>query len=240
MRATRKGALIALAALTLGACSNKPALVGGAPNLQVVEGVLPAPTSADLYTVGEFSGIRPFDTLSIDVFGIPELSNRKIRVDGNGEISFPLVGNLSVLGMSAREVSAAIESELRGRYIREPQVTTNIDTSEGRTVTVYGGVKQPGIFPVVGEATLMAAVAQASGLNDDGDDKEVVVFRTVNGQRMATLYDLESISRGIYDDPRIYPNDTIVVGESSARRLFDSIVSAATAALNPVTILLTR
>ena len=240
MIARKNWALISLGALALSACASKPALIGGAPGLQVVEGGLPAPTAADLYAKVEFGGVRPFDTLTIDVFGIPELSNRKVRVDGNGEIGFPLVGNIAVAGLSTREISTAIENKLRGEYVREPQVTTNIESSEDRSFTVYGGVGMPGVYPVVGEATLLEAVAQARGVGENGSDKQVVVFRTVKGQRMATLYNLEAISQGVYDDPRIYPNDTIVVGESDARRLFDTIVSAAGAVLNPLTILLTR
>lgn len=240
MKATRNCALVAMGALALSACANKPTLVGGAPGLQVVDGALPPPSATDLYSTAEFSGIRPFDTLTIDVFGIPDLSNRKVRVDGNGEIGFPLIGNIAVAGMSTREVSAAIENELRGRYVREPQVTTNIEASEDRSFVVYGAVIQPGVYPVVGEATLMEAVARARGVGEYGNETDVVVFRTVEGQRMATLYNLDAISRGIYDDPRIYPNDTVVVGDSDARRLFDKVLETAVASLSPITLLLTR
>jgi polysaccharide export outer membrane protein len=244
MIATRKLAYpayaLALGAGLLSGCAGKPALIGGAPGLQVVAGELPPPTAADLYARSEFSGVRPFDTLLIDVFGIPELSNRKVRVDGNGEIGFPLIGTLTVAGMSTREISQTIAGELRGRFIRDPQVTTNLEASEDRSFTVYGSVREPGVYPVVGEATLIEAVARARGIGENGDSKEVVVFRTVEGQRMATLYNLDAISRGVYDDPRIYPNDTVVVGESEARRLFDTIIDAATVALNPITILLAR
>lgn len=240
MMAKRNWAMIVLGGLTLSACAGSPALVGGAPGLQVVDGELPAPTAADLYANSEFSGIRPFDTLTIDVFGIEDLSNRKVRVDGNGEIGFPLIGNLAVSGMSTRQISEAIENELRGRYVRDPQVTTNLESSEDRSYVVYGSVRQPGVYPVIGEARLMEAVASARGLGEYGDASEVVVFRTVKGQRMATLYNLDAISKGVYDDPRIYPNDTVVVGDSDARRLFDTVVDAATVALNPLTILLTR
>ena len=60
----------------------------------------------------------------------------------------------------------------------------------------------------------------------------------VNGQKMATLYNLQAISRGAYADPRIYANDTVVVGDSKARRLFDDIVGAATLISTPLTVFL--
>lgn len=228
----------AFSAFALSACSTTP--IGGAPGLEVRQGELPPPTAADLYGKSDFAGIRPFDTLVIDVFGIQELSQRKVRVDGNGEIGFPLIGNVSVAGLSTSEVSGLIEARLKGKYIREPQVTTNLEASENSTFTVYGQVRQPGVFPIVGEGTLLKAVATARGLAEYGDSSEVIVFRTVNGERLATLYNIKAISRGAYNDPRIYPNDTIVVGDSQARRLFDDIVGVATILVTPLTIVLNR
>lgn len=240
MRAIRNSAVLALGALALVACSTTPKPIGGAPGLQVVEGDLPPPTAGDLYRSTEFGGIRPFDTLTIDVFGIPELSDRRVRVDANGEIGFPLIGNVNVSGLTTGEISNKIEGQLKGRFIREPQVTTNLVSSENRTFTVYGEVRQPGVFPVVGEATLIEAVATARGLGEYGNGRDVIVFRTVGGERMATLYNLDAISRGAYADPRIYPNDTVVVGDSDARRLFDDVVGVATILVSPLTILLNR
>ncbi|MEM6474706.1 MAG: polysaccharide biosynthesis/export family protein [Pseudomonadota bacterium] len=238
MTATRNLATSALASLALTACATGPEPIGGAPGLQVVQGDLPPPAAVDLYGNAEFSGIRPFDTLTIDVFGIEELSSRRVRVDGNGEIGFPLIGNVAVSGLTTSEISRKIEGELRGRFIRDPQVTTNLEESENRTFTVYGSVNQPGVYPVIGEATLIKAVATARGLGEYGNARDVVVFRTVNGERMATLYNLDAISRGAYNDPRIYANDTVVVGDSDARRLFDDIVGVATILVTPLTVLL--
>jgi len=229
---------VVLGAFALGACSTTP--IGGAPGIEVRQGELPPPTAADLYGKSDFAGIRPFDTLVIDVFGIQELSQRKIRVDGNGEIGFPLIGNVPVSGLSTSEVSRLIESKLEGEYVRDPQVTTNLEASENSTFTVYGQVRQPGVFPIVGEGTLLKAVATARGLAEYGDSSEVIVFRTVGGERLATLYNIKAISRGAYNDPRIYPNDTIVVGDDKARRLFDDVVGVATILVTPLTIVLNR
>lgn len=229
---------LAFPALFVGGCASTPDPIGGAPALEVVEGELPAPTQSDIYDVGAVYPVGPFDTLKIDVFGIPELSGRTVRVDANGQIGFPLIGNIQVVGLSLNEISALIEARLRGQYVREPQVTTNLEASENRTVTVYGQVQLPGVYPVVGRSTLIKAVASARGLAEFADARDVVVFRTVGGQRMATLYNLEAISRGLYENPQIYANDTIVVGDSEARRLFKDIIGAATLIATPLTILL--
>ncbi|MEM7702457.1 MAG: polysaccharide biosynthesis/export family protein [Pseudomonadota bacterium] len=230
---------IGFAALTLSGCAT-PRPLGGAPGLDVRQGDLPPPTPADLYAKSDIAGIRPFDTLTIDVFGVQELSQRRVRVDANGQIAFPLVGTVEVAGLTTSQISGQIESRLKGQFVRDPQVTTNLESSENSTFTVYGQVKQPGVFPIVGEGSLLKAVATARGLAEYGDSREVVVFRTVGGERLATLYNMDAITRGAYLDPRIYPNDTIVVGDSKARRLFDDVVGVATVLVTPLTLVLTR
>ncbi|MCR5871114.1 SLBB domain-containing protein [Sphingomonas sp. J344] len=105
-------------------------------------------------------------------------------------------------------------------------------------VTVDGEVRRPGNYPLVGRATLLRAVARAEGTNEFADAKRVVIFRTVGQQRMAALYDLRAIRIGAYQDPEVYPNDVIVVGESASRRLLPVIVQGASVLLTPLVYLL--
>jgi polysaccharide export outer membrane protein len=55
----------------------------------------------------------------------------------------------------------------------------------------------------------------------------VVILRTVDNQKMAGLYNVGAIRRGAYDDPAVYANDVIVVGDSPQRRLFRDVVALA-------------
>ncbi len=55
----------------------------------------------------------------------------------------------------------------------------------------------------------------------------MVILRTVQGRKMAGLYNIGAIRRGAYDDPSIYANDVIVVGDSPQRHLFRDFVSVA-------------
>jgi polysaccharide export outer membrane protein len=165
----------------------------------------------------------------IDVFGVPDLSQKEIQADTSGNISFPLVGTVPAGGKTPAEVAALIADGLRGKYIRDPQVTVNLKETVSQVVTVSGDVKEPGLYPVVGHMTLMRAIATAKGVGDTADTGNVVVFRTVNGQKMAALYNLTAIQRGNYDDPEIYPNDVVVLGDSQARRLFRDFLQLAPA-----------
>jgi polysaccharide export outer membrane protein len=109
-----------------------------------------------------------------------------------------------------------------------------------QVVTVDGQVRQPGLYPVVGGMTLMRAVATAQGTSEFARLRDVVVFRTVGGQNMAALYNLDAIRRGLYPDPEIFANDVVIVGDSPARRIFRDVLQAAPLITTPIIALLQR
>ena len=164
--------------------------------------------------------IGPFDKLQIDVFGIDELSEKEVQTDASGRISFPLAGIIEAAGKTPGEVEIELEERLRTRYVRDPQVTVNLKETVSQVITVDGQVREPGLYPVVGKMTLMRAVATAKGTAEFAKLDDVVIFRTVKGQQLAALYNLTAIRRGNYDDPEVFANDVVIVGDSKARRLF--------------------
>ena len=230
--------LAAAVGLTIAGCSNGPPVIGGAPNLQVHQGDLPAPSPQDTYVVQDSYLVGPADVLRVDVFGMPDITNRSVRVDQGGRIAFPLAGSLQVAGKTTAEIAEMIAEGMRRNYVREPQVAVNLETMASRTITVFGQVRDPGVFAMTGKTTLLRALAMAKGFDEFGRQDDVVVFRTVDGQRMATLYNVASIRRGYYADPDIYANDLVVVGDDNAKRLFQDLVSAATILTTPLTIFL--
>ena len=201
---------------------------------------MPEPQREDIVAQARPYLIGPFDRLTIDVFGIPELSQREVQADAGGRVSFPLAGVIEAAGKTPGEVEQEIEARLRNEYVRDPQVTVNLKENLSRLVTVDGQVKQPGLYPVVGRMTLMRAIATARGLDEYAKQDEVVVFRTVNQQRYAALYNLAAIRRGNYDDPEIFANDIVVVGESTARRTLRDIIGIAPTLLAPLVVTLTQ
>jgi polysaccharide export outer membrane protein len=221
----RIGAVL-LMAVALAACAEKPIVLASGPALTVVQdsSVLPAPTRADLTASDRPSLIGPLDTILVDVFNVPDLS-REIQVDASGRISMPLVGTVDARGKTAGELANAIESSLRGRYVRNPEVTVNIKSSVSQVVTIDGQVVEPGLYPVTNQMTLTRAIASAKGLSEFARQDDVVIMRAVNGQRMAGLYNIGAIRRGTYADPAIYANDVIIVGDSPQRRRFRDLVS---------------
>ncbi|MDV3458438.1 polysaccharide biosynthesis/export family protein [Sphingomonas sp. HF-S4] len=168
--------------------------------------------------------IGPLDTIEVDVFGISDLS-REMQVDASGRIAMPLAGTIDARGTTAQELAQVIETRLRARYVRDPQVTINIKSSVSQVVTIDGQVVEPGLYPVTNQMTLMRVIASAKGMSEFARQDDVVILRTVDGRRMAGLYNVAAIRRGAYDDPAVYANDVIIVGDSPQRRLFRDLVS---------------
>lgn len=236
----RKICTLAVLAATLSACGGSAPLVSS-PSLTVVQdsAALPAPNRNDLTAADRPSLIGPLDTIQVDVFNVPDLS-REMQVDASGRISMPLVGAIDARGKTAVELANAIEASLRGRYVRNPEVTVNIKSSVSQVVTVDGQVVEPGLYPVTNQMTLMRALASAKGMSEFAKQDDVVILRTVEGRKMAGLYNIAAIRRGAYDDPPIYANDMIVVGDSPQRRMFRDFVSVSPLLAGPLIAILQR
>lgn len=219
--------LAAAAGLLLAGCGAKQPLRSTA-DLTVLDTTrtMPAPARSDLVAPDRLSLIGPLDTITVDVFGIPELT-RDVQVDASGRIAMPLVGTIDAGGKTAQELSLSLADALKRAHVRNPDVTVNIRESVSQVVTVDGQVTAPGLYPVTNQMTLMRAIASAKGLSEFGKEDDVVILRTVGGKRLAGLYSLEAIRRGNYADPAIYANDVVVVGDSPSRRLFKDVAAIA-------------
>jgi polysaccharide export outer membrane protein len=226
-----------LAALALTGCSYGPSggRVGETGLVQVVESVsLPAPNTTDTLGRPRSYAIGPQDVLIVDVFGIESLTDREIVVDGGGRISIPMAGTIDAVGHTPQELAGLIEERLRDGYMRDPKVSVNVKEAVSQVVTVDGQVMQPGMYPVLGDMTLADAVASARGLAEFAKRDDVVVLRTVGGQRYAGVYNLAAIRRGNYPDPEIYANDVVIVGDSVALRRMQDLITVLPAITSPL------
>lgn len=231
-------ACLAAAAMALASCATGPSIQpGGVVNVSM-QGDLPPPQPQDVQQQGRLYYIAPFDKLRVSVYGIEDLSEREIEADAAGRISFPLVGPVDAAGLTPGELAEVIEARLRGNFIRNPQVTVNLEETVSQVVTVDGQVKKPGLYPVIGKMTLMRTLATAGGVSEFAKLDDVIVFRSVNGQQMAGVYNMKSIRSGTYADPEIYANDVVVVGDSPSRRILKDMLQLVPALATPIIVLL--
>lgn len=209
----------------LSACAAKPNFKPElATTAQVAEG-LPAPSASDTSPRQRAPRIGAFDKLTVSVFGVPELTTSG-SVDASGTFNLPLVGTVPVEGMTSNELAADLRQRY-ARYVRDPQVNVVIDQAVSQQVTIDGAVARPGVYQVSGETTLMRAIAISGGLTEDALKREVLVFRTVQGKRMVARFDMNEIRGARAEDPAVFGNDVIVVGNNANRSLFRDAIQAA-------------
>lgn len=214
--------LVLLLLLTFGAalagCASNPTLGQGSGAVRVAKSLPPPDPTAMAVDLSNYR-IGPLDVIRVEVFGAPELT-REAEVDAAGNFSVPLAGAIQAAGRTPAELSSAIATQLQGRYLKNPQISVNIVKAKAKTFTVDGAVKAPGNYPIVGKMTLQQAIATAQGADQVANLNNVVVFRTVNSQKTAALFSVKDIRAGRLEDPQIYGNDIVIVGESAARRFF--------------------
>jgi polysaccharide export outer membrane protein len=214
----RKFACVMLGAMAvaLSGCASDPTLSDQSSAVRVTQALPPPDQTGMALDLSNYK-IGPLDVIRIDVFGAPELT-REGEVDAAGNFSVPLAGPVAAAGRTPGELSAAIAQLLKNRYLKNPQVSVNIVKAQSKTFTVDGAVRQPGNYPIFGRMTLIQAIATARGADVAANLNNVVVFRTAGNQKVAALFSLKEIRAGRLEDPQIYGNDIIVVGESAARR----------------------
>lgn len=219
-----KPVCMVLLTLLASACASGPSL-NASRSVVAVRTELPVPDQTGMSTDLSNYRIGPLDQIKVEVFGAPELT-REGEVDAAGNFALPLVGTVMAGGKSPAQLSSDIGSALKGRYLKNPQVSVTIVRAKGQTFTVDGAVAQPGVYPIVGRMTLQEAIASAKGASEAANLGNVVIFRRVNNQKLAALFNLKEIRAGRLNDPDVYGNDIIIVGENATRRWFLDVTRA--------------
>ncbi|QIG79548.1 polysaccharide biosynthesis/export family protein [Stakelama tenebrarum] len=215
---------LALLAAALSGCASSNAVSRGETTAAVATQALPEP---DLRVISgraqEAYYIGTSDKLDITVVDLPELT-KETMVDPSGAINLPYVGRVMVAGHTPEEVRGEIRQRLGSSVMVDPDVTVAVSEAVSQTVTIEGAVSRPGIYPIAGESSLLRAMAMARGANAVANERLVVVFRTIDGQRMAAAFDLHRIREGTMEDPAIFGHDVIVVERSRGKVLLRDII----------------
>ena len=156
------------------------------------------------YTVG--SG----DLLSISVWKEKELSPT-VTVRPDGKISMPLIGEITVTGMTPVQVGAVLKSRLESIVI-DPRVTVTVAEIHSRMVYITGEVGRPGAYPLNTPLDVLQLIAQAGGLTEFASRKKIRIVKA-NSTDKGIRFDYTSVLRS--GDPSrnvpLAPGDTVVV-----------------------------
>ncbi|MDO4497862.1 MAG: polysaccharide biosynthesis/export family protein [Bacteroidales bacterium] len=138
------------------------------------------------------------------------------QVNQEGNIHFPILGDLKVQGMTNTEVAAMLEQKLcDGNYVKDPSVKVKIMSFK---VTVLGEVKNPGVQNLTNERlTILEALGKAGDLLPSGQRENILVMREVNGKRESYRVDLTQ-AEAVVNSPAYYlqQNDVVYVTPNSA------------------------
>ncbi len=220
VRINRASWFAALVPLALGACQ---------PQLHPV--VPSGPAAYDVLATSPDPAGTPYllhagDVVTINVFQEPDLTLEDVAIDGSGDLVLPLIGQIHASGRSPAALSQDIQQAYGAGFLRNPQVAVIVKQALSNTVSVEGQVEQPGVYPIQPGGTLLTAMALARSPTRTAKLDEVLIFRTINGERMGARFDLTDIRSGSAPDPQILPGDIVVVGFSSIRGIWRDILDA--------------
>jgi polysaccharide export outer membrane protein len=174
----------ALAALVVGGCS----------------GYQPAPRAFNEAVIQPYR-VDAGDRLRVTVFEQAGLTGT-YGIDQAGYLALPLIGAVPARGQTIQELEATIAGKLRQGYLRDPDVSIEVDRY--RSFFIMGEVGQAGQYSYVAGMNVQNAIAIAGGFSPRANQRSVDITRKINGQVMT--------GRVTISDP-IMAGDTIYVRE---------------------------
>ncbi|WP_190808472.1 polysaccharide biosynthesis/export family protein [Flagellimonas sp. S3867] len=157
-------------------------------------------------------------------------------VDKNGEIDFPVIGKVKIVGLSPSETRALLRDKLTD-YLKNPIINIRI---RNFTVTILGAVNRPGTYPVNGEQiTIMEALGLAGDINIKGRRDNVMVIRDFDGTKVYNRINLNE--KNALKSPVYYltQNDVVYVEPNKSGKTESSLDQRASIAISIVSIIVT-
>ncbi len=157
--------------------------------------------------------LGPGDVVKITVFQNPDMTT-EARISEEGKITFPLIGQVEIGGVTPAAAEARIAGRLNaGGFVLNPQVNMVVSQFRSRMVSVLGQVGKPGRYPIEERsATIADMLATAGGVLPTGGE-EVVVVRKKGDQEEKIVVDLDAglTSGNLVPNVELENDDTLYV-----------------------------
>lgn len=153
------------------------------------------------------------DVLRISVYQSPDLS-LDARVSESGTISYPLLGQVSVGGLSISQVEAAIANGLRnGNFLKQPQVAVLLTEVRSNQVSVLGMANRPGRYPIEVNGMLLSELLALAGGVAPGGSEIVTLSGIRNGKQYRQRVDINALfTNGAQNgNPMVRNGDTLYI-----------------------------
>jgi len=163
-------------------------------------------TSVDSYKIG--SG----DVLEIMTWKEPDFSREEILVRIDGNITFPLLGDIQVAERTPLQVKKEIERGLKD-FVANPVVTVTVTTPGSQKFYILGEVVNAGEYNLIKDLTVLQAFALAGGFTEWASKKEIILLRNEDGKEKIIRVNYKNIIKGkdFSQNIHIKANDTIIV-----------------------------
>lgn len=153
------------------------------------------------------------DDLAITAVNRPELTIASTKVDPNGYIAYPYLGQVYVQDLTPAEVAERLARGLReGDYYLRPEISVSLVATKDQYVYVLGEVTKPGAVSISGSLTLLEALARAGGKTYDAEMSQVMWIRGRQSPPGVVKLDLRALGDRKSGDPKI-PNLTMIPGD---------------------------
>lgn len=159
----------------------------------------------DAYVIG------PGDVLFISVWK-NEAMTRTPTVLPDGNISFPLIGEVVAEGKTVAELKKEMEERL-SRFVLDLVLSVEVRQINSILIYVIGRVNHPGRFALNTHVNVLQALSIAGGLNPFAKRNQIRIFRET-GNTTAVFdfrYDEVSEGRHLEQNIRLRRGDVIVV-----------------------------
>ncbi|HJY78354.1 MAG TPA: polysaccharide biosynthesis/export family protein [Burkholderiales bacterium] len=155
--------------------------------------------------------IGPEDVLEISVWK-EEALKKDVLVRPDGEISFPLAGDIQAAGRTVAELRGELSKRIE-KYIPDPVVSVLVNRVASNKIFVIGRVNKPGDFAAGRYVDVLQALSIAGGLSPFADEKDIKVIRKENGKDLVLPFDFRAVSRGqkLEQNIRLQGGDVVVV-----------------------------
>lgn len=168
--------------------------------------------------------IQRDDVLQITVVEDPNLS-RETVVAQDGTINLPVVGTITVRGMTTGEVAEKIRTALiEAQYLRDPHVSISLKVINRPRVAVLGMVLRPGTYEFKEGETVMHAISMAGSFDPDRARLQDAVLRRkrADGTEETIPLDLEKLffKGDMSQNYRLQPDDVIFIPEDVVNRVY--------------------
>jgi len=151
------------------------------------------------------------DVISISVYDEPDLSIEQVSIGLSGSISFPLLGQIQVSGLSPEQLQDELLKGLKGPYLIDPSITVSI--VEYRPFYISGEVEKPGSYPFHPGLTIDKAVSISGGFTERASKGSIYVTHD-NPAGLAESDDAEPKLNNVKLFDVVRPGDVITVEQS--------------------------